>query len=38
MEEAIQFLQEKVSDFYVVLHQMAAKEYFAEGKIIVEKN
>jgi hypothetical protein len=37
MEEAIQFLQEKVSGFYEVLHQMAAKEYFVEGKLMVEK-
>lgn len=37
MEEAIQFLQEKVSGFYEVLTQMAATEYFVESKSIIEK-
>ena len=37
MEEAIQFLQAKISDLYELLNHVAAKEYFVEGKLIVEK-
>lgn len=37
MEEAIHLLQVKISSLYDILNQMAAKEYFVEGKSIVEK-